>query len=141
MAVAVKGASFDREELRGDQQGVFCPDLVEGSNNRGSTHAAWSVLECVEKKKLLFEKASLVYDTNREEETWAECNNVEGLVPECVEKKVPANFKVYKQNRGGMEFWEECRDACNEDSQCNLLQVEGQQKIFFYFKSLTFSFC
>ena len=81
-------------------------------------------------------EASLVYDTNREEETWAECNNVEGLVPECVEKKVPANFKVYKQNRGGMEFWEECRDACNADSQCQYFRWKVSETFFvFYFKS------
>ena len=100
-------------DVHGDQQDVFRPDLVEGSNNRESTHAA----------------QDHTTNTTRAPEA------ATGTRPACVEEEVPQKIRFYDRNRG-VETWEECRDACNADSQCEYFRWKVSETFFvFYFKS------
>ena len=58
-----------------------------------------------------------------------------GTGPACVEDEVPQKFRVYDKIRG-VETWEECRDACNADSQCEYFRWKVSRTFYvFYFKS------
>ena len=52
--------------------------------------------------------------------TWSHHDWTTGTMqgPACVEDNIPRRLKTYNKIRK-MKNWEDCRDACNADPQCN----------------------
>ena len=47
----------------------------------------------------------------------ANSTSTTGTGPACVEEEIPQKLRVYEKIKK-VETWEECRDACNADTQC-----------------------
>ena len=47
----------------------------------------------------------------------ANTTSTTGNEPACVEEEIPQKLRVYEKIKK-VEAWEECRDACNADTQC-----------------------